>query len=510
MERDPAPTLRTPPGKPPSRWLRSRAGIAGLVFLALMFFACVGTAWWTMARITPAGVGPEQKGAPRYAWQEREARQLPPSWWPSGRNEEVQTRLRLTAEARARETEAHTRGVSSEAVAESGWTPSETQVSAARPTYLMGTDILGRDVFVRCLAGGGISLTIGLLAAGVAVFIGTIYGAIAGYAGGRIDAVMMRIVDILYGLPYVLLVVLLAVAADAVMDEFLSRAKVRAAWVEAATERFGTTPLGESATAEEIEKWAAASNATLTDFRQLILGALQRDWEWQLEEARDEQKAKDKALRRAKGDREVALARQMTVRVVPPDPPGLQELDRFLLESPSRVDAIQRAAPLQYPERKLSDSTRLAYDLLSLLIAIGGVSWLTMARVIRGQVLSLKSQPFVEAARAIGAPTWRIFLRHLLPNLVGPIIVYATLTVPQAILQESFLSFLGIGVKPPAPSWGNLAAEGIADGINPHRLSDSRWWLLVFPCALLGCTLLALNFVGEGLREAMDPKRTKR
>jgi ABC-type dipeptide/oligopeptide/nickel transport system permease subunit len=101
-------------------------------------------------------------------------------------------------------------------------------------------------------------------------------------------------------------------------------------------------------------------------------------------------------------------------------------------------------------------------------------------------------------------------VRHLLPNLVGPIIVYATLTVPQAILQESFLSFLGIGVKPPAPSWGNLAAEGVAEGINPHRLSDSRWWLLVFPCALLGCTLLALNFVGEGLREAMDPKRTKR
>ncbi len=101
-----------------------------------------------------------------------------------------------------------------------------------------------------------------------------------------------------------------------------------------------------------------------------------------------------------------------------------------------------------------------------LLVAIGGVSWLTMARVIRGQVLSLRRQAFVEAARALGLPGWRIFFRHLLPNLVGPIVVYATLTVPQAILQESFLSFLGIGVKPPLPSWGNLAADGLPE-FNP-------------------------------------------
>jgi oligopeptide transport system permease protein len=134
------------------------------------------------------------------------------------------------------------------------------------------------------------------------------------------------------------------------------------------------------------------------------------------------------------------------------------------------------------------------------------VSWLTMARVIRGQVLSLKSQPFMEAARALGIPARRQFARHLLPNLLGPIIVYATLTIPQAILQESFLSFLGIGVKPPLPSWGNLAADGLPE-LNPYQ---SRWWLLLFPCVLLGTTLLALNFVGEGLREALDPKRMKR
>ena len=141
-----------------------------------------------------------------------------------------------------------------------------------------------------------------------------------------------------------------------------------------------------------------------------------------------------------------------------------------------------------------------------LLVAIGGVSWLTMARVIRGQVLSLKAQPFMEAARAIGVPLHRQFLRHLLPNLLGPIIVYTTLTVPQAILQESFLSFLGIGVKLPLPSWGNLAADGL-EAINRH---SSEWWLLLSPCVLLGLTLLALNFVGEGLREAFDPKRARK
>ena len=118
----------------------------------------------------------------------------------------------------------------------------------------------------------------------------------------------------------------------------------------------------------------------------------------------------------------------------------------------------------------------------------------------------MKAQPFVEAARAAGLPTGRIFVRHLLPNLLGPIIVYATLTVPQAILQEFFLSFLGIGVKPPLPSWGNLAADGLTE-LNSYR---SNWWLLVFPCVLLGSTLLAMNFVGEALREAFDPRRVGR
>ncbi len=243
----------------------------------------------------------------------------------------------------------------------------------------LGTDALGRSLLTRLLAGGAVSLGIGLAAAAISVVIGTLYGSIAAYAGGRTDAVMMRIVDVLFGLPYILLVVLLAVAVGAVLD--------------ARAQRTGTT---------------------------------------------------------------------------------------------------------------LSEGQALAINVLTLLIAIGGVSWLTMARVIRGQVLSLKEQPFMESARAIGAPARRQFIVHLLPNLLGPIIVYGALTAPQAILQESFLSFLGIGVQPPLPSWGNLAAEGLNE-LNTVR---PRWWLLLFPSLLLASTLLALNFLGEALRERFDPKHS--
>lgn len=174
--------------------------------------------------------------------------------------------------------------------------------------------------------------------------------------------------------------------------------------------------------------------------------------------------------------------------------------------SEARRAELEAQALVKIGTGEIGLSVQNAINVVTLFVAIGGVSWLTMARVVRGQVLSLKNQPFIEAARAIGTPVHRTFLRHLLPNLVGPIIVYSTLTVPQAILQESFLSFLGIGVKPPLPSWGNLAADGLVE-LNPYQ---SNWWLLLFPCVLLGSTLLALNFVGEGLREAFDPKRRAR
>ncbi len=231
----------------------------------------------------------------------------------------------------------------------------------------LGTDELGRGLLGRTLYGGAISLGLGLLAAGIAVIIGTAYGAIAGYVGGRCDELMMRAVDVLFALPSLLLVMLFAVSIGAAL-----------------------------------ESWRVVNS------------------EW----------------------------------------------SRFIV----------------------------------LTLAIGGVSWLTMARVIRGQVLSLREQPFIEAARALGLPTGRILLRHVLPNLVGPIIVFGTLTVPQAILQESFLSFLGVGVQPPQATWGSLAADGVRM-LNPVRCD---WWLVVFPCVALSVTLLAMNFVGDGLRDAFE------
>ena len=246
---------------------------------------------------------------------------------------------------------------------------SDTPPAAAAAMWF-GADRLGRGLLGRCLLGGTISLAVGTAAACIAVVLGTTVGLLAGYRGGWVDSLLMRAVDVVYGLPYLLLVILFKVGLD--------------------------RPL-----------------ATLV------------------------------------GDDQAA-------------------------------------------------------NLIVLFLAIGLVSWLTMARVVRGQVLSLRGQPFIEAARAAGLPERRIFLRHLLPNLIGPILVYATLTVPQAILQESFLSFLGIGVQEPFPSWGSLASDGLRPALNPL---DHLWWQLLFPCVLLALTLLCLNFLGDGLRDLFDPKR---
>jgi oligopeptide transport system permease protein len=330
---------------------RHRGATLGVIALAVIVGVCLFTSVWTFGRAAGADGGSQ---APRrYEHARLDRILLPPSWAPHAADEAE--RLRVAA------------------------------ATDGSPWHVLGTDRLGRDLLVRCLAGGAISLGIGLAAALLSVGIGTAYGAIAASAGGRIDAVMMRTVDILYGLPYVLLVVLIAVAADGVMERLEADAA--------------------SAAPSALAAWALRHRGLL--------------------------------------------------------------------------------------------------QIVVLFVAIGGVSWLTLARVIRGQVLSLREQPFMEAARAIGVPWRSQFIWHVLPNLVGPIVVYATLTVPQAILQESFLSFLGIGVQPPLPSWGNLAADGLGE-LNPIR---SRWWLLLWPCALLAVTLLSLNLVGEGLREALDPKR---
>lgn len=396
----------------------SPAGIIGLLTLGIMMIASLGTVPWTLGWVG--------SGTPPFRDASLDAILLPPAWAPA--TDDELARLNAEAETRARIRLAEQADISIDQVPE----PTEEQIDQSRPYFWMGTDALGRSLFVRILAGGGISIGIGVAAALISVTIGTLYGALAGYFGGRVDAVMMRIVDILYGLPYILLVVLLAVAGDAVIGEFVSKQGARqAAAVELAA------PIAE--------------------------------------------------------ERGIEPTRLRILEMIRQDP----DLDA---EIRSQLDADTSLRP-----RNVSQGTLMAWEVIVLLVAIGGVSWLTMARVIRGQVLSLKAQPFMEAARAMGVPTRRQFARHLLPNLVGPIIVYATLIVPQAILQESFLSFLGIGVKPPLPSWGNLAAEGLKE-LNPIRV---RWWLIAFPCLMLAITLLALNFVGEALREAFDPKRAR-
>lgn len=413
--------MRAPARKGEHPLTRSKPGILGLIVLALMFIACLGTLPWTLGSASGVGVPRYDAGAPIEG-------RLPPNWVPYDDQDIARANAAVDREVLARV--AHEHGVTVDALLEAREGRLLELIKPHWPDYVLGSDTLGRSLAIRLLAGGGVSLTIGIAAALLSVGIGTIYGALAGYLGGKVDSFMMRVVDVLYGLPYILLVVLLAVASGAVVDEWVTRSKAKEDWMRT----------------QIIEQHA---------------------------------------------ERGEVISRSQATELLARDP----ELREGLLGE----------ASVKYPARELSVGTRTTLDVITLLVAIGGVSWLTMARVIRGQVLSLKNQPFVEAARAVGSSPVRIFVRHLLPNLLGPIIVYATLTVPQAILQESFLSFLGIGVKPPLPSWGNLAAEGLSE-LNSYR---SHWWLLFFPCLLLGITLLSMNFVGEGLREAFDPKRKR-
>ncbi|HYD01070.1 MAG TPA: ABC transporter permease [Phycisphaerales bacterium] len=407
------------PGRNPLRaLLRSRPAAVGVGILAAILAACLFSLPWTLGHVREPGLaalGEAQPSGPRFDRQNRAAPRLPP-FWATG--ERYEPELLHAGRDAALRSEADRRGVPFDKLAEDGFAPTEAQAAAAAPRFLLGTDHLGRSLASRVLVGGGISLLIGLAAAALSVVIGTLYGAVAGYAGGAVDGVMMRIVDVLYGLPYVLLVVLLAVAVDGALG-----------------------------------RWQSARVASVNERTQAMV------------------------------DRELA------------ELPADQRTDAARLRALGRARAVLGSG-------ELTPAQSQAVNLVTLLVAIGGVSWLTMARVIRGQVLSLKAQPFMEAARAIGVPVRRQFSRHLLPNLVGPIVVYATLMVPQAILQESFLSFLGIGVKPPLPSWGNLAADSLGE-LNGVR---SHWWLLLFPCVLLGLTLLSLNFVGEAVREVIDPR----
>ena len=228
-------------------------------------------------------------------------------------------------------------------------------IGASPPSaeHLLGTDVLGRDLLSRLLYGARISLLVGFVATGVALVIGVSWGIVAGYFGGRVDSIMMRIVDVLYGLPFIIFIILLMVIFG------------RNIWL--------------------------------------------------------------------------------------------------------------------------------------LFAAIGAVEWLTMARIVRAQVIGLKNQEFVQAAQVMGVSNFSMFRRHILPNILGPISVYATLTIPQVMLLEAFLSFLGLGIQPPMSSWGTLIRYGVES-------MEEHYWLLIYPGLTFTITLFALNFFGDGLRDALDPK----
>lgn len=487
------PAMAAPPIVRRNPLTRNIPALIGLVTLVAMFVACFATLGWSLGREPGSQLARYENIRPEHS-------RIPPAFTLF---EDVFDHENLAsavpADELSRIAERHGVAVSAlERVGDPGLnaayraSPAYEDLERAWPRYLLGSDTQGRSLLARCLLGGTISLTIGFAAALVSLLIGTLYGAIAGYVGGAVDNAMMRIVDILYGLPYILLVVLLAVATDAWVEELTTRGKERQGWQ--------TSRLAE---VYEQVRGEVPDRSALDAFKDQPVAGVQRE-------------AVASAARAVFGGASARIGREGTAeraaaaRLVDAgsleaseDVPGLLTGALLSVEGLTVGDAFRTLGTVAVPEPPEEiRGLRRALNLAALVVAIGGVSWLTMARVIRGQVLSLKNQPFVEAARAVGTPTGLIFVRHLLPNLIGPIVVYATLTVPQAILQESFLSFLGIGVSE-WPSWGLLAADGL-DEVNRHK---SHWWLIVFPSLLLAVTLLSLNFVGEGLREAFDPRR---
>jgi len=381
---------------------------------------------------------------------------------------------------------------------------SDAQFQPPAWDHWCGTDVHGRDLLVRMLYGARISLLVGLVGAGVSLGIGVLWGSVAGYAGGRWDSLLMRLVDILYSLPSIIFVIVLITTLEGVLSKWSSPRLELSDFRDAAgllvAFRDSQDPISQDLRTRFSESFR--KDLAAYDGAQPPAEPLQRDLAQELDRLLDRPDLFDDAL-----VKRIQL-RAKTRRLWQQKPEGqaIVRLNRLLLEDayPSRIARGETWLTVAVTT-VFTPKSGATTEMLFLFVGLGAVSWLTMARIVRGQVLSLRARQFVEASRALGATHLRILFRHILPNVTGVIIVYLTLTVPSVVLYESFLSYLGLGIKPPQASLGSLIAEGAAE-INPIRI---YWWMLVCPGLLLATTLLAFNFVGDGLRDVLDPRSDK-